>query len=221
MRLITVAHGTRKPGGNQVARQITERAGRLLGVPAIPSFVELCDPLLAEVLLAAQPGDVVVPMLLSSGYHLRVVVPAAIAAGACGVRMGGSLGPDPLLAEAMADRLADIGAAPGQPVVMVAAGSQDTTALADLTAAAGLLAERCHGPVQVATLAGLGDRIRSVVTPDHAVVPYLLAPGFFATQARHEAEVAGSTCVAEVLGAHPRVVDLVASRALTLAGATA
>jgi hypothetical protein len=49
-----------------------------------------------------------------------------------------------------------------------------------------------------------------VVTREHAVAPYLLAPGHFAARAREESSAAG--CVADVLGAHPAVVELVTAR---------
>ena len=69
------------------------------------------------------------------------------------------------------------------------------------------------GPVRVATLSGLGDRPADVVRPGDAVAPYLLAPGFFARRCTDEARAAGATVVADVLGAHPCVVELVAHRA--------
>ncbi|WP_205473192.1 sirohydrochlorin chelatase [Nocardioides sp. SYSU D00038] len=209
--LVTVAHGTRHPTGNRVAAELTARAGALLGVEALASYVELCAPSLASVVagLAPQRPAVVVPLLLSTGHHVRHDLPAM----AGGRPLGRPLGPDPLVAEAQADRLVEAGARPGSPVTLVAAGSSDPAALDDLHDAAALLADRWGGPVRLATLSGLGPRPADVVRPGDAVSPYLLAPGFFAGRARDAALTAGAAVVADVIGVHPAVVRLVAARA--------
>ncbi|GAA1799142.1 sirohydrochlorin chelatase [Nocardioides hankookensis] len=196
MRLVTVAHGTRSPEGNAVARDITGAAGTRLGMPWIASYVELCTPLFSS--LSDQPS-VLVPLLLSTGHHVRHDLRGARA-----------LGPDPLLAVAQAARLEAAGARPGQPVVMVAAGSRDPLATRDQVLAAAYLSEHWGGPVRLATLSGVGRRPVEVVTPDDAVSPYLLAPGHFASRARSESSAAA--VVADVIGAHAAVVDLVVSR---------
>jgi sirohydrochlorin ferrochelatase len=194
MRLVTVAHGTRHASGNGVARRLTALAGQRLGVPAEASYVELCQPSLDAVLASSSVPAVVVPLLLSTGFHVRHDLPASLGAAA---------GPQTA-------QLRAAGAAHGQPVVLVAAGSRDPAAAADLAAAARLLAAVWSAPVLLATLSGPGPRPADVVTPDHAVSPYLLAPGHFATRLR--AEAAAASCVADVLGAHPVVVELVVAR---------
>jgi sirohydrochlorin ferrochelatase len=210
VRLVTVAHGTRYAPGNDVARRVTALAGRRLGRPAVASYVELCEPSLTSVLSSSRTPTVVVPLLLSTGFHVRHDLPASLAAAAGPVRMAGPLGPHRLLAQAQVAQLRVAGARPGQPVVLVAAGSRDPLAAHDLAAATRLLAEEWGGQVTAATLSGPGPRPADVVTPDHAVAPYLLAPGHFATRAHEESGAA--SCVAEVLGAHPAVVELVAAR---------
>ncbi|MCR1785075.1 hypothetical protein KVF89_21225 [Nocardioides carbamazepini] len=216
--LVTVAHGTRTAPGNEVARLLTAAAARRLGWDATTTYVELCAPLFADVVTEVSAPAVAVPLLLSTGYHLRHDLPAAVAAAARGdaVRLGRALGPDALLATAQVDRLRAAGATPGQPVVMVAAGSTDPAATADLDAAAHLLAQAWGAPVRLATLAGRGPRPAQVVRRGDAVAPYLLATGHFHRKARHDAYAAGATVVADVLGPHPRLVDLVVERALAL-----
>lgn len=211
--LVTVAHGTRKPAGNQVALELTAAAGRRLGLPAVASYVELCTPLFADVAAGLRGPAVVVPLLLSTGYHVRHDLPSALASGFDDVVLGGPLGPDPLLAAAQVDRLFEAGAVEGQPVVMVAAGSTDPASTADLDGAARLLGELWGAPVRLATLAGIGERPADVVRPGDAVSPYLLAPGYFASRGRADARAAGASVIAGVIGAHPRVVDLVCQRA--------
>lgn len=203
-RLVTVAHGTRFAPGNAVARAITGAAGTRLGLPWVASYVELCAPSYASVMGSGVPS-VVVPLLLSTGHHVRHDLGA-----------GRALGPDPLLASAQVARLGAAGAAAGQPVVLVAAGSTDPLATRDQMLAAAYLSEQWGGPVRLATLSGVGRRPAEVVTPDDAVSPYLLAPGHFAD--RCLAESSAAAVVADVIGAHSAVVDLVVERAGELMG---
>lgn len=217
MRLVTVAHGTRTPEGNRVAAEITAGAAAQLGWYATTSYVELCSPLFADVVATTAEPTVVVPLLLSTGFHVRKDLPAAVAAADADlVELGRPLGPDPLLAAAQVDRLREAGATPGQPVVLIAAGSSDPLATADLEGAVALLAHAWGAPVRLATMSGLGTRPEHVVRSGDAVSPYLLATGHFHRKARHIALEAGASVVADVIGAHPLVVDLVCERAEAL-----
>ncbi|GAB2981063.1 sirohydrochlorin chelatase [Nocardioides montaniterrae] len=215
MRLLTVAHGTRLAAGNEVARELTAVAGARMGLSAEATYVELCAPLFSDAVGASEEAGVVVPLLLSTGYHLRVDLPAAIEAvsGGRDLRLGPALGPDSLLAAAQVARLEAAGARRGQPVVLVAAGSNDPLAVADIAKAGRLLARSWGGTVRVAVLSGVGPRVADVVRPGDAVSPYLLAPGFFADRARDQAEAAGASVVADVIGTHDAVVELVCRRA--------
>ena len=139
--LVTVAHGTRFGPGNAVAAAVTERAATMLGTPGTTSYVELCAPSFASVMATAMGPSVVVPLLLSTGHHVRVDLPAAAALSRHEVVLAPALGPHPLLAAAQATRLRAAGAQPGQPVVLVAAGSTDPAVDLDLERAADLLAE--------------------------------------------------------------------------------
>ena len=217
VRLVTVAHGTRKSSGNAVAVQITRRAGEAMQMPAVTSYVELCEPLLTDVLASSSTPTVVLPLLLSTGYHLRQDLPEAVDAAGGPTLLGRSLGPHALLAAAQVAQLRSAGARPGEPLVMVAAGSSDALATRDLDRAGELLARAWGGPVRLATLSGLGERPEDVVRPGDCVSPYLLAGGFFADRAARVATEAGARVVADVLGPHPRVVELVVRRTRALA----
>jgi sirohydrochlorin ferrochelatase len=207
--LVTVAHGTRRPGGNEIARRITASAASLLGVPGTAAYVELSEPLLADVVAGLRAPAAVVPLLLSTGYHVRTDLPRACASRH--VVLGRPLGPDPLLALAQVDRLLEAGIAPGTPLVLVAAGSTDPVAWRDLRSASHLLAEGWGGPVRTATLGGLGPRPADVVRPGDAVAPYLLSPGLFSRRLAELCDGLGVPC-ADVIGPHPLVVDLVVRR---------
>lgn len=210
MRLVTVAHGTRKRTANATAVEVTRRAAERLGLEAVTSYVELCEPLLVDVLADSDEPSIVVPLLLSTGYHLRQDLPAA-AEGRPAV-VGRSLGPHALLAAAQVDRLLLTGAERGSPLVMVAAGSSDPLATRDLERAAYLLGRAWGSPVRVATMSGLGERLEAVVRPGDVVSPYLLAGGLFADRAARASREAGAVAVAEVIGAHDAVVDLLCRR---------
>ncbi|MDO9455592.1 sirohydrochlorin chelatase [Nocardioides sp.] len=212
--LVTVAHGTRNLAGNDVARLVAAAAGERLGVPARVSFVELAEPLFADVMIEAEAPTVVVPLLLSTGFHMRTDLPEAVAKANVPVVLGAPLGPDPLLAQAQVARLLEAGATAGQRVVLVAAGSTDEAATCDQMAAVSLLSRAWNGPVELATLSGHGTRPIDVVRPGDAVSPYLLSPGFFHDRVRREAP--DGVVVAEVMGAHELVVELVVRRALAL-----
>ena len=96
--LVTVAHGTRVRAGNRVAAAITAAAGRRLGVPAQGSYVELCAPLFTSVVRSLEQPSVVVPLLLSTGFHVRHDLPEAMRSASAPVQVARPLGPHPLLA---------------------------------------------------------------------------------------------------------------------------
>lgn len=215
--LVTVAHGTRVVAGNRVAADLTTQAAALLGVPATTSYVELCSPLVADVLRASAAPTVVVPLLLSTGFHVKVDLPAALHGSAGPAALTRPLGPDPVLAAVQRRRLLESGATPGCPVVLVAAGSNDPDAVPDLALAQRFLAQAWGGPVLVATVAGNGRSVESAVAEaslygDVAVSSYLLSPGLFARKAAALATEAGARWVADVLGADAEIAALVADR---------
>lgn len=215
--LITVAHGTRDQSGTGVAAAITSAAGAALGVRAITSYVELSEPLLADQLQTADGPSVVVPLLLSTGFHVRQDLPEALSLACQPASLARQLGPDPALAKALRTRLLEAGAALGDPVVLVAAGTRDPAGGEDLERAVALLGDEWAGPVRLATLTGPGPDLTETVRLARrdgpvAVSPYLLAPGYFARRAHAESTAAGATVLAEVIGPHRHVVDLVVAR---------
>jgi sirohydrochlorin ferrochelatase len=217
-RLVTVAHGTRVSSGNLVASAITARAARRLGrVPFQTSYVELCTPALADVMAENRTPAVVVPLLLSTGFHIKHDIPGAVGTSPGAALLARPLGPHPLLAEVMCLRLRGAGAHPGDPVVMIAAGSNDVDTTYDLAAAGRMLQARWGAPVRVATVSGIGLPINAAVDQARAdgrvaVAPYLLSPGYFSRRARALSELAGVATVADVIGAHPLVAELVVRR---------
>jgi sirohydrochlorin ferrochelatase len=227
--LVAVAHGTRNPDGPAVIDALMAQVRRRLPDVAVhTSYVELNDPLFSDVMAAQHGPTVVVPLLLSTGYHINHDLPEMAKAASGSVRIARSLGPHPLLAALMCQRLQAAGARRGDAVVMVAAGSRDTDAIVDTMAMGRLLQAHWGSPVRVAHLSGHGQRVNEAVeqlwSEGHrriASAPYLLAPGYFARKARAQASVAGCTTVASELGAHRLVAELVVRRYLATASSPA
>jgi sirohydrochlorin ferrochelatase len=112
------------------------------------------------------------------------------------------------------DRLREAGWRKGDAVVMAAAGSSDPRARHDLRIAALLLATRV-GPVHLGLVATGSPRVADVVAGLRAtdrgrvfIASYLLASGLF----HHRLAGCGATAVADPLGVHPGIVDLLVSR---------
>lgn len=218
--LVAVAHGTRDPAGPTVISDLLDDVRRRLpGVDVITAWVELVTPGLDQVMSGVGRPTVVVPLLLSTGHHVRTDVPAAAALSEAPVCIAAPLGPDRHLARATAARLREAGAPRGAPVVLAAAGSTDPAGLADVEQAAALLRAEWGRWVTVAYASAAEPDVPSAV--EHLrqtgadrvyVAPYLLAPGRFSRRVTDLAAAAGATTVAPVLGGHKLVRDLVVLR---------
>ena len=100
--------GTRHPARlRQRGRPRADRCGRRAARPARHGVVRRALRAVAStsVLAASDEPTVVVPLLLSTGHHLRHDLPASLAAARGPVVLGPSLGPHPLLAAAQVERL--------------------------------------------------------------------------------------------------------------------
>jgi sirohydrochlorin ferrochelatase len=153
-----------------------------------------------------QQPTVVVPLLLSTGYHVQTDIPAAVA-NHPSVKVARHLGPDPLLVDVLLDRLPT---GSGGSVALVGAGSSRPEASDELAEMARLLAGRLDESVHAFNL---GDDVRAALQRlprPIRVATYLLAEGQFVTSLRAAAE--GIATVAEPLGVHPALVELVWQR---------
>ncbi|TCC03702.1 sirohydrochlorin chelatase [Kribbella soli] len=212
--LVAAAHGTADPRGIRAVHELVRMIARLRpDVPVSLGFVDVDLPALPGLVrrvVAASNRAVVVPLLLSGGYHVYVDVAAEADRYPGRVHAADALGPDPVLAEILADRLGDLGRV--DRVVLAAAGSSDPRALQDCAGTAALLSARIDRPVEVGHVSGAGERLGPVLarTPGRvAVATYLLAPGFFADRVRR---LAGPRPVSPPLGADPRLAALALRR---------
>jgi sirohydrochlorin ferrochelatase len=179
------------------------------------AFVDVLGPNPAEVLSHLDSPAIVVPAFLASGHHVIADLPARIAeSGHAATTVTPALGPDPVLCGVMRQRLVEAGWVPGDVVVMAAAGSSDPHARREVYSAATMLARQV-GEVHVGFIATGAPRVHDVIRVLRRaglrrifIAPYLLAPGLFHDRL-HDC---GAFAVAEPLGAHPDIVDLVVSR---------
>jgi sirohydrochlorin ferrochelatase len=190
--LVACAHGTRNPTGRRLIAELALAARALRpGLLTTAAFVDVQPPTVVDVvrgLAGTATPAVVVPLLLSGGYHVHVDIAGAVAAHPQAVAAR-PLGPDPRLAAVLTDRLAEAGADPRDPgtaVVLAAAGSSDPRSVRDVEDTAALLQDGWAGPVTT----GYGSAARPPVADAVAaarragaeqvvVAAYLLAPGHF------------------------------------------
>jgi sirohydrochlorin ferrochelatase len=211
-RLLVVAHGTASPVGSRTTARLVDavRADRP-DVAVELCFLDVVEPRLADAL--DQRPTVVVPLLLSTGYHVQTDIPAAVAERP-GMRVARHLGPDPLLVDVLVDRLP---AGSGGSVALAGAGSSRPEAAEELAQVGELLGRRLGSPIRVVTL---GTDVRAALaqlSPPVRVATYLLAEGGFVRSLRTAAD--GIAAVAEPLGVHPALVRLVWQRYDEAAGA--
>ena len=147
---------------------------------------------LAIALLALNFGvgfAVIVPLLLSAGYHVHVDLAEAASTTGIDARVTGALGPDPRLVTVLLRRLSEAGVTfddGDTRVVLAAAGSSDARATADCLTTGEALAAALGVPVTVGFVSAATPRLTDAVAEARAqggrvvVATYLLAPGYFA-----------------------------------------
>lgn len=216
--LVLLGHGTRSEPGRQVvedlAAQVTER---LPEVPVRLGYLDVIEPTAAQVLDGLDEA-VVVPLLMTAGYHIDVDLPQVI-----GDRTG--IVVTPVFTEAAdlaaiaAQRLAQTEAGSGttdDPVVLLGAGSSVEKACRQVERVAAALAERTGRTVRHAFLSAAEPAAAEVVRDALAeraaggvtVIPLLLAPGYFLSLAGKLGELAPSRVrIADPLGADPLLVE--------------
>jgi sirohydrochlorin ferrochelatase len=213
-----ISHGTSSAQGKaliealaaEVARDLRERG---LVDEVMLGHVDVQEPSVAEVVdhLPHDRPVILVPLLLSPGYHVHVDLAEAIGhaqttdrggnaatpgnsgAGETGtpardIRLAKTLGPDPRLARILAERLPTL--RDDDEVVLAAAGSSDERANESCREMGELLAHELQRPVGVGFLAGAGTPLKGFIEQNEqttnrlVLANYLLAPGFFDDLAR-------------------------------------
>ena len=190
--LVACAHGTRNPTGRRLVAELALAARALRpGLSTTAAFVDVQPPTVVDVvagLAADGRAAVVVPLLLSGGYHVHVDIAGAVADAEDAVAAR-PLGPDARLVEVLHDRLVQAGADPRDPltaVVLAAAGSSDPRSVADVEDTADLLQRSWAGPVTTGYGSAATPTVPDAVSAARrggaervVVASYLLAPGHF------------------------------------------
>lgn len=190
--LVAASHGTSHPDGQRaVAALVRAVAASAPAVVVREAFVDVQQPDVPHTLGELEPGvdAVVVPLLLSAGYHVRVdLAREARESRDRRVTIAAALGPDPRIARLLARRLGEAGLAPDDTVVLAAAGSTDSNAVDDCRVAADQLAQLLDRPVTVGFISAASPRLADAVDDARrgsasgriVLASYLLAPGYFA-----------------------------------------
>jgi sirohydrochlorin ferrochelatase len=234
-----VAHGSADPRASATIAELAAVAReRSPGLDLRTAFLGHAPPSLPQVLgtIEADREVTVLPLLLTAAYHSKADIPRVLARTPLRrVSYGATLGPHPLLLDALDRRLAEALPSSGPisglgvhldldpartAVVLAAAGSSDPEANATIAqmaarwqARTGWLAVRsayasAAEPSPAAAVAGL---LRDGA-PRVVVATYLLAPGLFADRIRHTALAAGAAAVSPALGACAEVADVILDR---------
>lgn len=163
------------------------------GLQVLEAYVDVQEPELSGVVEGMPEGTaaVVVPLLLSTGFHIKVDVPKAIKSRP-EVVAARPLGPDPRLAELLAKHLRAAGLQDNDGVLLAAAGSSLPDGSVDSEEQARLLAELLPNKVRVAYGASAEPNVPDGVASLRAelaqdggrvfIASYLLATGYFHDQ---------------------------------------
>lgn len=210
--LVAVAHGSRDSRAKANVRKLLELIRqRRPGLRVSDAYVELTEPSFSCLTQQLNQPPVVIPLLLSRGYHLYHDVYKI--AEANGFAVSRALGPDELLIEVMENRLVEAGMPRGIPTILAAAGSLDSEGISDVTRTAALLQKRLGASVTPAFIGTSFPNVAQAIellntNGNCAVATYLLSPGRFSTSLSSSR----AKWIAKPLGSHPLVVDLILRR---------
>ncbi|MDH6237517.1 CbiX/SirB N-terminal domain-containing protein [Cryobacterium sp. CG_9.6] len=219
------AHGTSSDEGRAATVELMRAVAD--AHPALDvrlGYVDVQQPDAPAVLGAVEPGRpvVVVPLLLSAGYHVYVDLTEAVQAETDRhTILTGALGPDDRLTDLLKLRLLAAGLTDDDTIVLAVAGSSDDRAVADCHVVGSQLAQLLGREVSVGFLSAAHPRLPEAVAAAREAHPgsrimvssYLLAPGYFQSLV----EAAGADAVTQPLllatGPAPeQLVNVVASR---------
>jgi len=189
LRLVAVTHGAPSAANREaVIRLVDAVASERPELDVSISFVDASNTDVPAALAAdAEPDAVIVPLVLSAGFHVRTGLSLGLDRIGGGAQLAAELGPDDRIVAVLAERLNALGLADEDAVLLAAAGSNDPRAVRECFETARRLGQRLGRPVTVGFIAAaiprLPDAIEMIreVHPGSRVVvgPYLLAPGTF------------------------------------------
>jgi sirohydrochlorin ferrochelatase len=226
--IVLLAHGSPDPrhaaGVEALAARVRERAP---GRPVHTAYLDHHSPTPVDVAGTLSGPAVVVPALVTPAYHAAVDVPEAVAE--MGARAGWAvdaappLGPHPLLLDAVEELLAGNGvvARQGTAVILYAAGSSDSAAVATISQTLREAPREGWGPWSVAALDG-GTTVEQVLRslPDEVertvAVSFMVAEGVLRDRMAQRCGRAGVIMVPGALAHTEAMARLVLERADSL-----
>lgn len=189
MRLVAVTHGPPSTENREaVIRLVDGVASQRPDLDVSISFVDASSADVAATLaVGADAEDVIVPLVLSAGYHVRTGLSQGLDRIGSQTQLAAELGPDDRIVSVLATRLDELGVEDGDAVVLAAAGSNDARAVRECFETARRLAHRLGRPVTVGFIAAAIPRLPDAIEMIREVHPgarvvvgaYLLAPGTF------------------------------------------
>jgi sirohydrochlorin ferrochelatase len=225
VRLVALTHGEPSAANRAaILRLVDGVAAARPGADVTITFVDAQHRDVATALAESvrDPEAIIVPLVLSAGYHVRTGLSRGIdrLAGE-GAALAAPLGPDDRLATVLAERIGPIEGT-DVSVVLAAAGSNDPRAVRECFETARRLGARLGRPVTVGFIAAAIPRLPDAIEMLRAVHPltrvlvvaYVLAPGAF----YDAAVLAGGDLVTDPLlmpdaPAPAQLVELVLERA--------
>ncbi len=182
--LVATSHGTHVPEARRAISALVEAVRTSAPwLDVHEAFVDVEEPRVGATVARLDGPTVVVPLLLSPGFHVNVDIAAAVERPS--TVAAHTLGPDPRLTEILLQRLAAGGATKDDVVVLAGSGSTAPGALRSVEAAARQLGAVWGSPIPVGHVGGSGNPIDEVVC-DVArsgrrvvVASYVMAPGYF------------------------------------------
>lgn len=186
--LVAASHGTSSPEGRAAVAALVDavRGASDGATEVLDAFVDVQQPDVPSVLDGLDERQaVIVPLLLSAGYHVHVDL--ANEARGRAATVTGALGPDDRLVDVLVARLVEAGLRWDDRVVLATAGSSDARAVDDCRDMGRRLAERLGRRVAVGFLSAARPSVAEAVANTRATHPvsrvvvasYLLAPGYF------------------------------------------
>lgn len=190
--MIACAHGTNNVVGRARIKQLIGTVAALRPqLTVLEAYVDVQEPSLTDVLagLANDVEAVVVPLLLTVGYHVQVDIADAVASRP-GTSASAPLGPDRRLAKLLDERLGALPA--GWGIVLAAAGSSRPEAAEQIELLAAFLSTyrsetvlAAYGASATPSIPEAVASLRAAGSTGVAVASYLLAPGYFHDQLAH------------------------------------
>ena len=190
--LVAISHGTSSELGRAAVRALRDAVAAAVsdGPPVLLGHVDVEQPDVAATLGALDPGEpaVIVPLLLSAGYHVHVDLTDAVhATRDRPVTLAGALGPDDRLIDVMRSRCREAGVRDDDVLVLAVAGSSDARAVRDCHATAERFSAVLGREVRIGFLSAAAPRLPDAIAeartahPEARIVAvsYLLAQGFF------------------------------------------